>query len=53
MFEEIATGLMHLHGKGVFHCDIKPGNILLDQDDKPRLADFGQSRLSSDSAAAL
>ena len=53
MFEEIATGLMHLHGKGVFHCDIKPGNILLDQDDKPRLCDFGQSRLSSDSAAAL
>ncbi len=53
MFEEIATGLMHLHGKGVFHCDIKPGNILLDQDAKPRLADFGQSRLSSDSAAAL
>jgi hypothetical protein len=53
MFEEIATGLMHLHGKGVLHCDIKPGNILLDQDNKPRLADFGQSRLSTEGTAAL
>lgn len=53
IFEEIATGLMHLHGKGVLHCDIKPGNILLDQDNKPRLADFGQSRLLSDGTGAL
>lgn len=53
MFEEIATGLMHLHGKGVLHCDIKPGNILLDQDSKPRLADFGQSRLSTEGTGAL
>ena len=53
MFQEISTGLMHLHGKGVLHCDIKPGNILLDQDNKPRLADFGQSRLSTDATAAL
>ena len=53
LFREIAVGLMHAHGKGVLHCDLKPANILLDQDGKPRLADFGQSRLSSDQTPAL
>ena len=53
IFEDVATGLMHLHGKGILHCDLKPGNVLLDQDGKPRLADFGQSRLSTDNTAAL
>ena len=53
LFREIATGMMHLHRKGVFHCDLKPGNVLLDQDGHPRVADFGQSRLSSDETSAL
>ncbi|MCA9211667.1 MAG: protein kinase [Planctomycetales bacterium] len=53
MFRDIATGLVHAHGKGVLHCDLKPANILLDQDHKPRLADFGQSRLSHEQTPAL
>jgi eukaryotic-like serine/threonine-protein kinase len=53
LFREIAVGLMHSHGKGVLHCDLKPANILLDQDGKPRLADFGQSRLSNEQTPAL
>ena len=53
LFKEIATGMMHLHRKGVFHCDLKPGNVLLDQDGHPRVADFGQSRLSTDETPAL
>src|SRR3990170_2602491 len=53
LFREIAVGLVHAHGKGVLHCDLKPANILLDQDNKPRLADFGQSRLSTEQAPAL
>ena len=53
MFREMAVGLMHAHGKGVLHCDLKPANILLDQDDKPRLADFGQSRMTSEQMPAL
>ena len=53
LFRDVATGLVHAHGKGVLHCDLKPANILLDQDGKPRLADFGQSRLSTEQSPAL
>jgi len=53
LFHDIAVGLVHAHGKGVLHCDLKPANILLDQDNKPRLADFGQSRLSHEQMPAL
>jgi len=53
LFRDVAIGLVHAHGKGVLHCDLKPGNILLDQDHKPRLADFGQSRLSHERTPAL
>lgn len=53
IFLEVAIGLMHAHGKGVLHCDLKPANILLDQDNKPRLADFGQSRLSHEQSPSL
>ncbi len=53
LFREISTGMMHLHGKGIFHCDLKPGNVLLDDDGKPRLADFGQARLRTEKAPSL
>jgi hypothetical protein len=53
LFQEIAVGLAHAHGKGVVHCDLKPANILIDQDGMPRLADFGQSRLSNEQKPAL
>ncbi len=53
IFRELAIGLTHAHDKGVLHCDLKPANILLDQDQRPRLADFGQSRLSHEQSPAL
>ena len=53
IFREVAIGLSRAHGKGVLHCDLKPANILLDQDNKPRLADFGQSRLTHEQTPAL
>ncbi len=53
LFREVAIGLLHAHGKGVLHCDLKPANVLLDQDGRPRLADFGQARLSHEQTPSL
>ena len=52
-FEEIAIGMSHAHAKGILHCDLKPANILLDPEGNARLADFGQSRLSTEQSPAL
>lgn len=53
IFREVAIGLLHAHGRGVLHCDLKPANVLLDQDRRPRLADFGQSRLTHEQTPSL
>src|SRR3712207_2371546 len=40
----VAAGLAHAHERGVIHRDIKPHNILLDENGRPKLADFGVAR---------
>ncbi|KAK9095812.1 hypothetical protein Sjap_021309 [Stephania japonica] len=43
-----AKGLAYLHEdclEWVLHCDVKPENILLDKNYKPKVADFGLSKL--------
>jgi len=49
----VLQALVHAHGCGILHCDLKPANVLLDADFDPRLCDFGQSRLSTEQNPAL
>jgi len=45
--QQILTGLSHIHEAGLVHLDIKPANILLDDNDQVQIADFGISISSS------
>jgi serine/threonine protein kinase len=41
IISEALFGLEHAHGQGVFHRDIKPGNILFSDNWHAKLSDFG------------
>ena len=45
---ELSDALDYAHGQGVLHRDVKPANILLDNDGHVRLADFGIASMALD-----
>jgi serine/threonine protein kinase len=41
----IALGMAYLHSQSVLHRDLKPANVLVDQAMRPRICDFGHSKV--------
>jgi WD40 repeat protein/DNA-binding SARP family transcriptional activator/tRNA A-37 threonylcarbamoyl transferase component Bud32 len=41
LLSEVGSALIYAHRRGVLHRDIKPGNVLLDEEGSAYLSDFG------------
>lgn len=50
VFRQLALGLAAVHESGLVHCDVKPANMLLGDDGRGRLTDFGLARLQGEAA---
>ncbi|MFK8186452.1 MAG: protein kinase [Phormidesmis sp.] len=44
IFRKLAAALHKVHESGIFHCDIHPGNVILQSSGEPALIDFGSAK---------
>jgi len=45
LFIEVCGAVAYAHRNLIVHCDLKPSNILVDRDERPRLLDFGTAKI--------
>jgi predicted Ser/Thr protein kinase len=46
LMSELCAGLAHAHQSGIIHRDVKPANLMVDQDDRLKILDFGIARVA-------
>jgi serine/threonine protein kinase len=48
IFEKVASAIVHMHRRKVFHSDLKPNNILLSQRGIVKIIDYGLARIQGE-----
>jgi serine/threonine protein kinase len=49
----ICAGLSYAHGQGVFHCDIKPANVMVMREGRVVVSDFGIARTAGGTVTTI
>jgi serine/threonine protein kinase len=50
IFKQLLSALAHAHKEGVIHRDIKPANIIVGDEDRIKVADFGLAKVKQEFA---
>jgi serine/threonine protein kinase len=53
IFTRIASGLQHMHLRGVCHADLKPNNVLLSRTGDVKIIDFGLAHVKGGSSGRV
>jgi len=48
IFRQAGEALRYIHSKGIIHRDIKLGNVMLDESNNVKIADFGVARIMAE-----
>lgn len=48
ILQDICNGMITIHSMGIMHCDLKPNNILLNKNNRVKIADFGSAKTLQD-----
>ena len=51
LMTEVANAIAYAHSEGVWHHDIKPGNVMLTPEGKVKVLDFGLAKLANETIA--